>query len=334
MGEPHAEPNAEPNDGPNLRGDVPITVVVPLYQMGHAIERTVASALAQTHPPVEVIVVDDGSTDDGPDRVQTSFGDAVRLLRQANAGAGPARNHGAREARTRWVAFLDADDLWLPDHLEALAGAVRAFPDHRVFASRSRTVAERDAVAGRVPEDAAQARAASAGRAPRVIDYWHEAKHKERPFFPTTLLIDRDLLLEVGGFDGRYRRGQDMELMARVALAHPMVGTDRITAWYVRGPEPIPPSPRRPRIARLDDVNSHLEAIEAQGAALGPEAGASRTGYVAWRLRKTAARWAHAGDLAGVLQLLRVAPPRLRLRLSRFALLAALPRPLRTSRFD
>ncbi len=138
----------------------------------------------------------------------------------------------------------------------------------------------------------------------------------------------------MGGFDGRYRRGQDMELMARVALAHPVVGTDRITAWYVRGANPIKPGPRRLTIERLDDVNSHLEAIEAQAEAMGAEAGASRAAYVAWRLRMTSARWAHAGDLRGVMQLLRVAPRRLRWRLSRFAILAALPKPLRTSRFD
>jgi glycosyltransferase involved in cell wall biosynthesis len=301
--------------------------------MGHAIERTIASALAQTHAPNEVIVVDDGSTDDGPERVRSTFGNVVRLLRQANAGAGPARNHGALEARTRWIAFLDADDVWLPDHLEALAGAVRAFPDHRVFASRSRAVAERDAVAGRVPEAIEQARAASAGHPPRVLDYFAESITKQRPFFPTTLLIDRDLLLAMGGFDGRYRRGQDMELMARVALAHTMVGTDRITAWYVRGANPIRPGPRRRPVRRLDDVNTHLEAIAAQAEALG-EAGASRAAYVAWRLRMTAARWAHAGDLTGVTQLVRVAPRHLRWRLSRFVLIAALPKPLRTSRFD
>ncbi len=151
---------------------VPITVVIPLYQMGHAIERTIASALAQVHAPTDVIVVDDGSTDDGPERVRSTFGDAVRLVHQTNAGAGPARNHGVELARTRWIAFLDADDLWLPDHLEALAAAVRAFPDHRVFASRSRAVPERDVVAGRVPDAIEHARAAGAGQPPRVIDYF------------------------------------------------------------------------------------------------------------------------------------------------------------------
>ena len=323
---------SDPN--PMASDAVPITVVIPLYQMGHAIERTIASALAQSHAPTEVIVVDDGSTDDGPERVRATFGDAVRLVRQENAGAGPARNRGAQEARTPWIAYLDADDLWLPDHLRTLAAAVRAFPDHRVFASRSRAVLERDAVVGHVPDAIEQARAASAGQPPRVIDYFVEAVTKQRPFFPTTLLIDRALLLEMGGFDGRYRRGQDMELMARVALAHPMVGTDRITAWYVRGAAPIKPGPRRHAIQRLDDVNVHLEAITAQAKAMGHEAGASRAVYVAWRLRRVAARWAHAGDLRGVLQLLRVAPRRLRWRLSRFAVIAALPKRLRTSRFD
>jgi glycosyltransferase involved in cell wall biosynthesis len=314
--------------------EIPITVVIPLYQMGHAIERTIASALAQTHAPHEIIVVDDGSMDGGPELVTSVFGDTVRLVRQANAGAGPARNRGVAQARTPWIAFLDADDVWLPDHLETLAAAVRAFPEQRVFASRSRAVPERDVVSGRVPDEVERARAAGAENPPRVIDYFAECLVRQRPFFPTTLLIDRALFLETGGFDGRYRRGQDMELMGRVALHHAVVGTDRITAWYVRSADPIRPSPRRRRIRRLDDVNANLEAIEARAAAATDGTGASHAAYVAWRLRMVAARWAHAGDLAGVLQLLRVAPRRLRLRLSRFALLAALPRPLRTSRFD
>jgi glycosyltransferase involved in cell wall biosynthesis len=96
-----------------------VSVVIPLYNKGKYIERTLSSVLAQTHPPLEIIVVDDGSTDDGTQKVLKINNPKINLLRQENKGPGAARNAGLAIARGKYISFLDADDEWLPSFLEA-----------------------------------------------------------------------------------------------------------------------------------------------------------------------------------------------------------------------
>lgn len=112
-------------DFPATGKDIQISVVIPTYNRAHLIGPAVESVLRQMKQPAEIIVVDDGSTDDTREQV-ASFGDLVRYIYQANSGASAARNHGVREARSEWIAFLDSDDLWLETHLERMADAIHA----------------------------------------------------------------------------------------------------------------------------------------------------------------------------------------------------------------
>ena len=102
-----------------------ITAIVPSYNRGHLLGRAVASIWAQTLAPSELIIVDDGSTDDTAEIVAELEGNN-RYVRQDNAGGAAARNRGVSEATTEWVAFLDSDDVWLPHHLELIAAAIEA----------------------------------------------------------------------------------------------------------------------------------------------------------------------------------------------------------------
>jgi glycosyltransferase involved in cell wall biosynthesis len=105
-----------------------VAVVIPAYNAGRFLRVAIESVLSQTHPPAEIIVVDDGSTDDTKE-VARSFGDKVRLAQQANAGAAAARNRGLEMATSQYVALLDADDICAPARLERQVSALQQTPD-------------------------------------------------------------------------------------------------------------------------------------------------------------------------------------------------------------
>ncbi len=105
-----------PQDGTAMRS--PVSVVMPAKDRAHLIERSLRSIHGQTLPPLEVLVVDDGSTDDTADVARRCGANVIEL--QVNEGIGSARNHAIRAAVGEWVAFCDSDDEWEVDHLENL----------------------------------------------------------------------------------------------------------------------------------------------------------------------------------------------------------------------
>lgn len=97
-----------------------ISVVIPLFNKGPYIARTLDSVLKQTFQDFKVIVVDDGSTDDGAEIVRGFDDPRIQLIQQPNQGESVARNRGVDESLSDFVAFLDADDEWMPKHLETI----------------------------------------------------------------------------------------------------------------------------------------------------------------------------------------------------------------------
>jgi glycosyltransferase involved in cell wall biosynthesis len=102
-----------------------VSVIIPLYNKAKFINRAVESVLKQTCTDLELIIVDDGSSDDGPERCLASGDRRLRLVSQENSGPGKARNRGIAESRGGFLAFLDADDEWMPDFLDTCIGALK-----------------------------------------------------------------------------------------------------------------------------------------------------------------------------------------------------------------
>jgi glycosyltransferase involved in cell wall biosynthesis len=114
-----------------------VTVVIPNFNLGRYVGEAIASALAQTHPAIEVVVVDDGSSDDSLELIRATPGfqaGRVQLLAQANGGVARARNAGAARARGQFLVFLDADDLLEPAYVERCLAALHSAPPSVAYA--------------------------------------------------------------------------------------------------------------------------------------------------------------------------------------------------------
>ena len=120
-----------------------LSVVIPTWNRAHLVGEAVESALGQEGAGLEVIVVDDGSTDGTAEFIERRFGESVKLLRMvARSGVGAARNEGVRYATGDLLSFLDSDDLWLPGKLKAELDVLERFPDAEAIVSDSRFIVD------------------------------------------------------------------------------------------------------------------------------------------------------------------------------------------------
>lgn len=181
-----------------------ITVVIPLYNKEQEIARTLRSVLAQTLPPREIIVVDDGSTDRSAEIVESFRNPLIRLIRQQNRGVSAARNRAIGEARTEWVALLDGDDRWEPGYLKAIDRLIGRYPGCGAYATSFNV--END---GRItPGDTPQREG--------IVDFFAESLRRY-VLIPSATTLRRDLVRSLGGFPEGMRMGEDQYLWTRVA---------------------------------------------------------------------------------------------------------------------
>jgi glycosyltransferase involved in cell wall biosynthesis len=180
-----------------------ISTVIPTYNRARLLAAAIESVLAQTRPPDEILVVDDGSTDGTP-AVAARFGPLVRLLSQPNRGPAAARNHGLREARHEWIAFLDSDDLWAPTKLEKQASLARKGGGLIVLCDSDSIDGE-----GRPLR----------GHHRRVHGGQVTARLFARTFVHTPAVLAQAALLQaLGGFDESLRVCEDYDLWLRASL--------------------------------------------------------------------------------------------------------------------
>lgn len=188
-----------------LRPRPQVSVVIPAYNSAEYLPAAIESVLAQTYRDFEIIVVDDGSTDATPEVLQR-YGDQILAVSQANQGVALARNHGIRMAQGDWVAFLDADDLFLPDKLAAQMALAEANPSLGLIHSGWQRVDSQ----GRFLMDVEPWR--------QVPDLSLESWLRWKPVLPSAMLFRRDWLERSGGFDPQFPPAEDTELVLRLAL--------------------------------------------------------------------------------------------------------------------
>lgn len=211
------------------------SVVIPLYNKAAHVSAAIESVLAQTMPAHEILVIDNCSTDGGRERVAAIGQDRVKLLDLSTRGPGgyAGRNLGIRAASGDWIAFLDADDLWRPDHLAVLAEGIAADPAVCAAATRfdhefsDRTQLQRIAPALEQATTLDLADFLSAWLAVRECPMWTGA-----------IAIRHETLFEAGLFpEARAVRGGDKDLWLRVLAKGKLRYDPRITAVFHRDSE-------------------------------------------------------------------------------------------------
>lgn len=202
-----------------------ISVVIPLFNKQTSIHRTIASVLNQTYPHFELMVVNDGSTDNSLNVVNEFADSRIHVITQPNAGESGARNRGIFEAKCPVVAFLDADDEWLPGFLEKIVHLRESFPDCRVYATAFRKVSDN-------PSKYIEKKNPFPPDWEGILKDYYTVLTTYTPFCASSIAVDKDILMRYKGFrEGIVLRG-DMELWVRLSMSVKFAYSNAILSLY------------------------------------------------------------------------------------------------------
>ncbi len=200
-----------------MTSPVRISAVIPTFNRAELVVRAIRSALEGSRPPDEIVVVDDGSSDDTAERIKV-FRDAVRYVWRTNGGCASARNRGVEMARNPWVAFLDSDDVWSREHLGVIERAITE-------TDRAADLYFADTV--RPAPTGATSWWSAAGISPRApwelrSDGREWALLDLQPMMLQSSVFARREVLDAGGFDESLTVREDTDLFLRVAVGRPV----------------------------------------------------------------------------------------------------------------
>ena len=230
------------------------SIIIPLYNKEASIATALRGVLAQTYQDFEVVVVDDGSTDGGAAVVEQFDDPRIRLIRQENGGVSAARNRGIAEARGEHVAFLDADDEWMPEFLEEIAELIAEYPECKARAMNyifNSTGVKSPTILRHMPF--------TEGRGV-LTNYFEVASCSHPPMWTSAVCIDRDLLQEIGSFPVGIKSGEDLLTWACIAVRTNWAYSQKALAQYNVEGYAVNERPRRVP-ADVDVVGAELEKM-------------------------------------------------------------------------
>lgn len=194
------------------------SVVIPLYNKELSIRNTLQSVLDQTFEDYDIIVINDGSTDNSASIVEEISDPRIRLIHQENLGVSTARNRGINEARKEWIALLDGDDLWLEDHLSTLADMIKQFPEEKVFATSYIRSNEN------LPK--------KQDNSIEVIEDYFKRVVNGHFVWTGIMCIHKQVFEKVGNFNTKICRGEDLDQWARIGHSYKYIKSKKVTALY------------------------------------------------------------------------------------------------------
>lgn len=196
------------------------TVVIPLYNKELSIFNTIQSVLDQTFEEFEILVINDGSTDNSTEIVKKIDDTRVRLINQHNQGVSAARNKGIKESKYPWIALLDGDDIWKPNHLEEIKNMMCKFPGFYIYVTSFCYSNKKNSV-----------RHISSSDVFEIKNYFLEAMRKNI-IWTSVVVINKASFDKIGGFKEELTHGEDLDLWGRLAKEYKIIKSEKITAIY------------------------------------------------------------------------------------------------------
>jgi glycosyltransferase involved in cell wall biosynthesis len=223
-----------------------ISIVIPLFNKEREVGRAIRSVLAQTFNNYEIIVLNDGSTDKGPEIVRNINDLRIRVIDQENGGVSVARNRGINEANAELIAFIDADDEWHPDFLETVIRLRTNYPTCDVFATnyvfrRMNNYLRHTSING-LPDGFKEG---------ILANYFSIAAKSDPPLWTSAIAINKKTITSIGGFPKGITSGEDLITWAKVALNHKIAYSVNTKAYNW---EPVNLSDRPGRVPQTPDI--------------------------------------------------------------------------------
>lgn len=194
-----------------------VSVVIPLYNKGPHIARTIQSVLNQTEQNFEIIIIDGHSIDEGPEIIKSFEDERIILFEQQGKGVSSARNEGVSRSQSDFIAFLDADDEWEPNHLKTLLRLRKKFPEAGAYTTAYSIVPPNS-----MPKMAAYHGIPDKPWEGLIPNYFKSAAFGLSPMWTSAVGISKQVVVEAGGFTTEVCWGEDVDLWGRIALKYPI----------------------------------------------------------------------------------------------------------------
>ena len=206
------------------------SIIIPLYNKENYIQNTINSVLSQTFSDFEVLIIDDGSTDNSAEIVSLFIDSRIKYHYKKNEGVSTARNLGIEKSTTNYITFLDADDYWYPDFLEEMYKYINQFPEQKVFSA---------AIEIEIPGKVFASEYSIKRTGDFEIVNYFEASYKETVICTSSAVFHNSVFKEIGGFDPTIRSGQDTDLWIRIGMKYRVLFCWKILARYVYDPSSL-----------------------------------------------------------------------------------------------
>lgn len=206
-----------------------ISVVIPLYNKEKQIACTLQSVFEQTFQNFEIVIVDHGSTDNSVEEVEKFDDSRIRLIHQTNAGVSAARNRGIEEASGELIAFLDADDVWMPEYLATQYGLYQKYPECSVYACnyefRDSEGKVTPTIIRKLPFE---------GEDGILSNYFEVASCSHPPICSISIMVKKTAIQAIGGFPLGIKSGEDLLTWARLAVSGVIAYSRKSLAMFIR----------------------------------------------------------------------------------------------------